>query len=195
MKEQTNVQITKYIFNSNIDIKEYTIKKQIILLFLQNKSKVYKKLDDIVMALQRNGCKHAQGSISRSMKEIELAPFDINGKVYTIAKTHIGYALLDQQDSVRNLRYTLETKCAFKHKRVFFENDLDNPQMFIFWIADNEQIMSTAKEQFKRVLGNSLLDAFYIGDKLIILLDYKSDQFHFNCRVLKNFFSKLYDPF
>ena len=44
-------------------------------------------------------------------------------------------------------------------------------------------------------LGNSLLDAFYIGDKLIILLDYKSDQFHFNCRVLKNFFSKLYDPF
>lgn len=195
MQEEQGVQVGKYLFNENDDVKKYTVKKQIIWLFLQNKSKCYRELNNIVEALCDKGVPHSQGSVSKGMKAVMQRPFEYNGKIYAITKTNRGYALLDQDHYPRNLRYTLETKCAFKCKRVFYEEGLNKPQMFVFWITEDPQVREETKALFEMVLNNGFLDIFYIEDKLIILLDCKSDRFFFNCDLLKKFFAKENDPF
>ena len=183
---------TKYklFINKGDDISGYNVKKQIMLLFVQNRSKHYRGQRDIQAALENMGVPHSQGAISKALKELKMFPFEYQGCVVAICITPKGYALLDQDDYPKSLRYLFETEHILARDMVFYEHGLLMPQMFMFWVVDDPNKKDIAVKLFQRALAGAYIDIFYIENRLVILLDSESERFITLSKLLKNFFDK-----
>ena len=178
-----------FTFNKGNNMGEYTVKEQIALLFLKNRSKYYKSQDSIRDALLAMGISHSQSAVSKGIRSLELIPFMYHTQVFAICNTPKGYCLLNQADYPKSLRYALEKKSLLERDTVFFE-ELPLPQMFIFWILDDKDNKKITAELFRKCLQANLLDLFYIDNRLIILLDKNGPHFPECSKMLRNFFSK-----
>lgn len=182
----------KYVLSTknDDDISTYSVSKQIMLLFIQNRSKHYKEQLDIQAALKDMGFPHSQGAISKALKELKMFPFEYKGCVFAICLTPKGYALLDQDDYPKSLKYLLDKNHILCRDIVFYEYGLHTPQMFIFWITDEPEKKEMAIDLFRRALAGAYIDIFYIENRLVILLNSDSERFISLSKLLKNFFDK-----
>ena len=192
MKKQLDISkksVHIFTFNKGDNLKEYTVKEQIALLFLKNKSKYYKSQDDIRAALLALGVSRSQSAVSKGIRNLEYFPFVYHTQVFAICNTPKGYCLLNQADYPKSLRYALEKKKLLQQDTVFFE-ELPLPQMFIFWIEDDEEKKEDAAALFRKCLHGNLLDLFYIENRLVILLKKNGPHFSNCSKMLRNIFTK-----
>ena len=183
------------LINLNDEFNDYSIKQQLMLLFVKNKGKHYRGQQEIMDDLAAMGALHSQGAISKNLRFLQQFPFGYKGNVYAICQTPKGYTLLDQMDYPKSLRYILDKEKLLKRDSVFYEHTVQVPQMFVFWVVDDENKKERAKELFKRVLNGSYMDIFLVDDKLVIFLDAESEYLSQNSKILKNFFSETNDMY
>ena len=182
----------KYILctKKDEDISTCNVKKQIMILFVRNRSKHYKEQLDIQLALENMGLSHSQGTISKALKELKMFPFEYKGCVFAICLTPKGYTLLGQDDYPKSLRYLLIKDNLLCRDIVFYEHSLPTPQMFIFWVTDDPDKKEKVVDLFRRALSGAYIDIFYIENRLVILLDSEAERFTPLSKLLKNFFDK-----
>lgn len=179
-----------FTFSKGDNLEEYTVKEQIALLFLKNKSKYYKSQDDIRDALFAMGASCSQSAVSKSIRTLEHFPFMYHNQVFAICDTPKGYCLLNQEDYPKSLRYTLQKKNLLAREVVFYEDGIPLPQMFIFWIDDDSKKRDEAITLFTKSLSGNYLDIFYFENRLVILLNKEGPRFTDCSKMLRNFFSK-----
>lgn len=182
--------VYKFVFNKSDNVQNYSVKQQIALLFLNNRSKYYKSQDAIIQGLKKIGITRSQSAISKNISLLEHFPFMYHNQIFAICDTPKGYCLLDQADYPKSLRYVLQKKQLLEREFVFFQHGPTSPQMFIFWISNDDEKKELALELFKKCLFGCYQDLFYIDNRLVILLDFKSSRFSNCSSLLQNFFSK-----
>lgn len=183
------------LINLNDNFSDYSIKQQLMLLFVRNRGKYYRDQQEVMDDLEKMGAPHSQGAISKNLRFLQQFPFGYKGNVYAICQTPKGYTLLDQTDYPKSLRYVLDKEKLLKRDSVFYEHANSLPQMFVFWIVDDEEKRERAKELFKRVLNGNYMDIFFVDDKLVIFLDAESEFLSQNSRILRNLFLETNDMY
>lgn len=188
----TNENVKTYLFDStNVD--DLTTKQLLVKLFTEQQIKKCRTQSDIAEILRTTyNVDRKQSAISKNLRKLIDTPFVVKGITYVVSKYDGQYIVETKNEHSNSLRGRMVQRNLFKRKYVHFEKGTKNPQTFVFWIADSEEAHKEAKENFHTILSGEYVDMFYIEDKLIIMLESKSNQLS---DMLRNFFDSSYDAF
>lgn len=180
----------KYIFNLNDDIKKYSTRKLLALLFSDDPNQKYVDQKDIAKALTKYGVTRTQSAVSKVLKYFLGKEFELKGVRYLLLKTDLGYEILRPDDAAMVNRAALLSKRYLK-PIVFYESGLEFPEAFIFWASDRTKsnIKETADILCTIVGKGNYIDIFCVENKIVVLLNRHSSAFKSKSMLLKGFFA------
>ena len=195
MKKQVRGTPT-YIFSSNDDTAKYSTKRWLIKLFSDYPSRTYRSHDDIKEALMaKYQIDRTQSAISKGLKDLLGHAFIVRNSQYIVTSFKGSYVIQNEAEFSRNLREKMNSEFLFARNSVYYQHNINCPQIFVFWINDSEPKKEQAKKYFEQLLLNDISDIFFIENRLIIMLDPDSSKCNLFSDVLKNFFSPYYDAY
>ncbi|MBR2937295.1 MAG: hypothetical protein IKB80_02205 [Oscillospiraceae bacterium] len=187
--------VKTYLFAStNVD--DLTTKQLLVKLFTEQPLEHYETQEEIAVAVYANyGVKRSQSAVAKGLGKIINKPFLFKGVCYIVSKTEGYYRIQKKDEHNEELREQMVRGNLFKREYAYYEHDMKAPQTFVFWIADSAKAHAEAKESFEKILAGEYVDIFYIDDKLVIMLDHKSQRRKVICDMLKNFFVLSYNAY
>lgn len=196
MAQQDSSLIHTYVFNSDDNLNAYTTQKLLILLFTEKPGKHYRSHKEICKELKNNlGINRTQGAVSKAFQAILDTPFKVRNTQYVIKKHEGNYLLLNMAKYTENLRHEMVSDGLFEKEMVYYEHGTKNPQTFVFWVCKDKEKTATVKSNFEKMLADGFIDIFNYQNKLVVMLDPKSEKQKLLSDVLKNFFDPYYDAY